>query len=113
MRSYSAPEKSTNDKDPYAVAVLRGDMIVGHVPRRISAACSIFLRIGGTIQCVVTAARRFSADLPQGGLEVPCTLRFIGEAKDVRKLKKVFMLARGQQATDCHIASKEEKGGCH
>ena len=30
-----------SDKDRYAVAVMRGDTIVGHVPRKISAACSV------------------------------------------------------------------------
>ena len=32
-----------NEKDPYAVAVMRRSTIVGHVPRKISAACSQFL----------------------------------------------------------------------
>ena len=50
-----------NDKDRYAVAVMRGDTIVGHVPRKISAACSLFLRRNGTIRCTVTGSRRFSA----------------------------------------------------
>ena len=47
----------------YAVAVMRGDTIVGHVPRKISAACSLFLHRNGTIRCTVTGSRRFSADL--------------------------------------------------
>ena len=38
------------------------------------------------IDCIITASRRFSADLPQGRLEVPCALRFKGEPKDVKKL---------------------------
>ena len=34
-----------NDKDLYAVAVTKsGSSIVGHVPRRISAACALFLQ---------------------------------------------------------------------
>ena len=82
--------ESSNSKDPYAVAVLQGPTIVGHVPRRISATCSVFLRKGGTILCIITAGRRYSADLPQGGLEVPCTLRFRGKVKDVKNLKKLF-----------------------
>ena len=32
-----------NDKDQYAVAVLRYGSVVGHIPRRISAACSLFI----------------------------------------------------------------------
>ena len=41
---------------------------VGHIPRMISAVCSIFIRRGGTIFCVVNGACRYSADLSQGGL---------------------------------------------
>ena len=64
--------------DMYAVAVTRDreDIIVGHLPRNISTPCHLFLRKGGNISCVVNGARRFSADLVQGGLEVPCRLVF-------------------------------------
>ena len=71
----------TNTDDPYAVAVIRRSA-VGHVPRRMSAACTLFLRRRGTIRCTITGSRRFSADLPEGGLEVPCTLIFRGEPTD-------------------------------
>ena len=77
--------EDSNDSDPYAVAVMKWDDIVGHVPWRISAACSLLLRRGGVIDCIMTGSRRFSTDLPQGGLEVPCTLKLKGEPKDVKK----------------------------
>ena len=64
----------TNSSDRYAVAVLKGGVIIGHLPRKISKMCSLFLRRGGSISCVVSGARRYSSDLPQGGLEVPCKL---------------------------------------
>ena len=51
--------------------------VVGHVPRRISSICSIFIRRGGFIKCTVTSHWCYSSDLPQGGLEVPCKLTFI------------------------------------
>ena len=39
-----------NDKDHYAVAVTKsGSGVVGHVQRRISAACALFLQKGGSI----------------------------------------------------------------
>ncbi len=60
-----------NSHDPYAVAMVRASTTVGHVPRRISSICSIFLRRGGNITCTVTGSRHYSGDLPQGGLEVP------------------------------------------
>ena len=47
-----------------------------------------FLRRGNSITCRVTGHRRYSAALPQGGLEVPSTLHFEGEVKDIAKLKK-------------------------
>ena len=68
-------QEEGNGKDPYAVAALRGNAIVGHVPRRISAACLLFLQRRGSIHCILTGTRRYSADLPQRGLEVPCKLR--------------------------------------
>ena len=39
-----------NDKDRYTVAVTKsGSGVVGHVPRKISAACALFLQKGGSI----------------------------------------------------------------
>ena len=52
-------------------------MIVGHVPRFISSICCMFLHKGGAISCVVTGSRRYSADLPQRGLEVPSNINII------------------------------------
>ena len=77
--------EESNDKDPYTVAVNKRHDVVGHVPRQISAAYSLFLRKGGIISCTITESRRYSADLPQGGLEVPCTFEFKGEPGDVKK----------------------------
>ena len=86
----SCQRETGNNKDRYAVAVLRDHTIVGHVPRKISAACALFLNRNGSIHCVVTGERCYSCDLPQGGLEVPCVLQFKGQPKDVLKLKKLL-----------------------
>ena len=32
-----------NPEDPFAVAMLKEQSVVGHIPRKISAACSLFL----------------------------------------------------------------------
>ena len=40
-----------NRKDPFAVAVVRALVTVGHVPKKISSVCSMFLLRGGTIHC--------------------------------------------------------------
>ena len=39
----------TNKFDRYAVAVVKGGVIIGHLPRKISKICSLSLRRGGTI----------------------------------------------------------------
>lgn len=46
-----------NEHDLYAVAVLKSGVVVGHVPRKISSVCCLFLRRGRVIQCTVTGAR--------------------------------------------------------
>jgi len=79
-----------NAQDRYAVAVKKTETIIGHLPRRLSRVCSLFLRRGGTISCTVTGGRRYSVDLPQGGLEVPCSLLFKATPKEIQKLKKLW-----------------------
>ena len=32
-------------------------------------------------------------DLPQGGMEVPCTLMFFGQSQDIKKVQKLIALA--------------------
>lgn len=82
------------------MSVVQNEQTVGHVPRRISAACSMFLRRNGIIKCRVTGTRQHSIDLPQGGLEIPCELVFTGAQKDICKLKRIF---------DVAISLKDEK----
>ena len=77
-----------NESDRYAVAVKKDGSIIGHLPRNISRACSLFIRRENFITCRVTGHRRYSANLPQGGREAPCILRFEGQVKEVAKLKK-------------------------
>ena len=40
-------QESGNPNDPYAVAIKKGSEVVGHVSRKSSAACSLFLLLGG------------------------------------------------------------------
>ena len=86
-----------NPHDPSAVAIVKpaadpsghGRIIVGHVPRVISTLCSIFIRRGGSLVCVVTGTRQYSADLPQGGLEIPCRYIFRSGDADCQKARKL------------------------
>ena len=78
-----------NSEDRYAVAICNvADTVIGHIPRKISFLCSVFIRRGGVIRCIVNGDRQYSHDLPQGGMEVPCRLVFSGAEKDLNKVKK-------------------------
>ena len=65
-------------------------VVSGHISRFMSAICSIFLHRGGTIECIVVGARKHSSDLPQGGLEVPCLLKF--KTCDAKECSRTNML---------------------
>ena len=85
-----------NSHDPQVVALKKeigidGHLrLVGHVPRRISSSCSIFIRRGGSIKCSITGSRCYSSDLPQGGLEIPCILIFTTKCAELRDKTKKF-----------------------
>ena len=80
----------SNVIDRYAVSVVKDDVIVGHLPKKISKICSLFLRRGGSITSEVTGNRRYSADLAKGGLEIPCLLILRGQQKDIETIKKLL-----------------------
>jgi len=56
--------------DCYAVAAKKPalGMIVGHLPKKISKCCSIFILHGGAIKATVTGKCCYSSDLAQGQL---------------------------------------------
>ena len=74
--------KPTNSADRYAVAVLEEETIIGHLPRKMSKV--LFLRRGGSIRCKVTGRRRYSS-------EIPCSLLFKANVKEMTKLRKVLV----------------------
>ena len=88
--------ESRNAADKYAVAVKKDRTIIGHLPRKVSRVCSLFLWRGRIIHCTVTGRRRYSGDLPLGGLEVPCILAFQSRAKikELAKLKHLLKAAK-------------------
>lgn len=93
-----------NAFDPFAVSVVRDSDIIGHVPRKISATCSLFLRNRGTVKCTVTGTRQFSRDLAQGGLEIPCQLTFEGEKKYIEKVQNLIKLSADTKASSTSSA---------
>ena len=57
----------------HAIKVMKAGAIVGHLPKKISFTCSLFIGKGGVISCnVADPNRKYSRDLAQGGLEIPC-----------------------------------------
>ena len=79
-----------NAKDRYAVAVKKDRTVIGHLPKKVSRACSLFLRRVGNIQCSVTGRRQYFYDLPQGDLEIPCSVKFTAKSSEVKKLKQLL-----------------------
>ena len=69
----------------------------------------MFLRRHGTISCTVTGRRRRSADLVQGGLEIPCTLLFTGDRESIDKMKQLVEKVDIVISDASHI--KEENEG--
>ena len=69
-----------NTEDPNAVAIVDFQegkkRIVGHIPREISRVLSYFIAHGGEAKCVVKGERQHSP-LPQGGLEIPCSITLL------------------------------------
>ena len=107
----SCQREPTNTRDPLAVEVVRSLVTVGHIPRKISSICSMFLLRGGTITCRVTASRRYSGDLPQGGLEIPCLLTFKGTMKDIAKITRLvkYALSSPTDASDEQPPKKKKR----
>ena len=98
--------ESTNSEDRYAVAIMDDTHVVGHVPRKISFICHLFLCHAGVIVCRVTGPRQHSRDLIQGGLDVPCQYQFYSEDEERLKVVKK-LLESASYSTD--IVSNPEK----
>ena len=69
------------------MAIKKDSVIVGHLPRMHSATFWSFLQ-SSSITCRVTGTVRYSRDLEQGGLEIPCDLIFQGDPLHVEKVKE-------------------------
>jgi len=112
-------QESGNPNDPYAVTMKKGSEVVGHVPRKSSAASSLFLLLGGTICCEITDDQRcYSLDLPQGGLEIPCKFIFRGDTKSVAKVRKLIQLVppvnvKRDRSKPINILKRSLEEECH
>ena len=64
------------------------------------------LKKRGTITCTVNGERRYSRDLTQGGLEIPCLLIFeINNDSLISKIKKMLDQCQKQQE-DLEVPAK-------
>ena len=78
-------QETGNTEDSYAVSIVKGDTIVGHVPHEKSRIVWYFIEHNGIVNCEVTARRKHGK-----GLEVPCIYCFTGKKKNVNKLQKLL-----------------------
>ena len=67
-----------------------------------------FLCKGWIISCIINATRQYSADLIQGGLEVPCCLIFQGSPQDLDKMKKMLQDVPKGQLKELEVEEEEQ-----
>lgn len=66
---------------------MKNSYIVGHIPRKFSLVCCLFLNnVSDRFTCIVTGPRQYTRDLQQGGLEIPCTYIFSGNETEISKV---------------------------
>ena len=97
-----------NEHDPYAVAIKKDSVVVGRLPRMHSATFWSFLQ-SSSITCRVTGTVRYSRDLQQGGLEIPCDLIFQGDPLHVEKVLKRVMKEAEKKAKEKSEVKKRLK----
>ena len=61
----------TNPRDPFAVAVVKSNQTVGHVPLKISSRC--FYGMEAPLCAELLEGDSNTRDLAQGGLVIPCS----------------------------------------
>ena len=99
-RLSTAPEKRPRAlvEDKYSIAVINNGKTAGHVPKFLTKLALFLLKNGGKLHITGTGIRRYSADLKQGGLELPgdfCftwlnkKLFFSNEKKDIGRRAEV------------------------
>ena len=63
-----------NPEDEHAVLVMKGDLIVGHVPRELSGTSWYFIQHGGEIQSTVSGPRHATIYPSAEGIGSPMLL---------------------------------------
>ena len=81
----SEPEKRPGAlvEDKYAITIISNNQTVGHVPKFLLKLTFFFLKHGAALTVKVTEERRYSFDLPQGGIEIPAEFIYKSEKKEL------------------------------
>ena len=72
-----------NPEDRFAVAIVKAETVVSHVPREVSCLFWHFIQHDGIVSCEITGHRKHGI-----GLEVPCTYNFSAKKNIIMKLHK-------------------------
>ena len=112
-RLITAPENKTwNSCGRWLrIAVINNGKTVGHVPKFLTKLIFFFLKNGGKLHITVTGLRKYSANLKQGGLELPADLFYfvkrklflhmkektLAEAQKYEKQKKEVVRKKGKK----------------
>ena len=78
----------TNEKDANAVAVLKEDSVVGHVPRNLSSKLFHFLRRDVNKAFVEVTGPKVNRGAGYG-LEIPCVYRLYGPPAYIQRMKEL------------------------
>ena len=79
----------TNPGDKNAVAVMKEEQIVGHVPFKLSTIISLFLRRDVNKAFTRVTGRKVNRTVGYG-LQIPCVYQFYGQKPYIDKLRKVL-----------------------
>ena len=81
--------ETTNVKDKFALALMKGSTVVGHIPYNIAPAVSHFLKRSinkATVEVTGAAVNRRAGY----GLEIPCKYRFYGTIDYIERLRLIL-----------------------
>ena len=81
----------TNCKDRFAVAVINGSVVVGHLPHNIAPTVSHFLKRSVNKSMVKVTWRRINRGAGYG-MEIPCKYRLHGPKGYIDKLKELITI---------------------
>ena len=73
------------------MALKYSGVTMGHVPKFLSKITYFYIRNGGKLLVRITGRRRFSNDLPQGGMELPALYKF--KSKNSKALLRKLLMS--------------------